>query len=78
MPLIKAKAPSAVFTGFITDFSSKTIVCDISISIYKFLIATNYGKNSKVLKDPNGNHTAHLVGILNNVLLYKANNISPV
>ena len=78
MSLLRSKASKAITTCNISEFSEKTIARDASISIYQFLIATNYGKNTKVLQDSEGNPTAHLIGILNSTILYKSFNITPI
>lgn len=78
MSLLKSKAAKSITNCDLSKYSGKTIARDASIGIYAFLIATNFGKNSKTLQDSEGNPTAHLIGILNNTLLYRAYKITPI
>lgn len=78
MNLLKSKAPDCIKQIELQNLNGKIIAKDAYISFYQFLIATNFTKSNKTLSDPQGNPTAHLIGILNNTLTYTKNNITAV
>ncbi|OMJ85442.1 hypothetical protein SteCoe_13285 [Stentor coeruleus] len=78
MKFLTSKAPDCITPIEIQNLNGKTIAKDAYISLYQFLIATNFSKSNKTLSDPQGNPTAHLIGILNNTLTYAKNNIQVI
>lgn len=60
--------------------SGKVVALDASMAIYQFLIATQSVKPDQVveLKDDNGNHIAHLIGLFHRTIQFLEVGIKPV
>ena len=76
--LVKTKSPNSVQVVPINKLAGKTFAIDSYVSFYASSIATNFSKSNKVLRDQEGNPTAHLIYILNSTIMYKSNQIVPI
>lgn len=80
MSLIQEKAPQAIRQIHLDTLTGKVVVCDASMSIYQFLIATQTMKQGfgvSELRDKDGNLTGHLLGLLNRSIMMMENGIKP-
>lgn len=81
MKLIQEKAPKSIKHIQMDHLTGKVIALDASMAIYQFLIATQQvsASNSVMqLKDAEGNHTAHLVGLFHRTIQFLEAGVKPV